>query len=413
MAEKKEEKGGALKTILILLLVLIVLPLGVLSAFYFLSNTFQIEANKMLSNVPGPVGTYFEQFPTPQETNQQLKQIAEYYIDIDQSRTVDKLSLLSTEDEAVYDEVIKHMLRMNPNATKLILEEIRGNNIKKDIVLNTLEQIQGEQNEDVQSKADYLSSLSIQTAIDEMNYTIGNSVNGHKELASYISVMDPVKAGTLMEQLSTEDFNKVISFMTEEKAREIRTTIADGKKRKTELENIATIYSSEENIKLVDLIGNSNNYTLQELGQLYTELGPIKAGQVLAQVGNDDFTFELINEIKDQQIIESGSDKITSDILKSLKIYKEFDDNVTEMAKVYGNMEVTMVSNMIERMIRNSTVPQLYELENGETIIISDEDIALELLSRFDSSRVGELLSNFDDTLASDISRKLTLPSNN
>jgi flagellar motility protein MotE (MotC chaperone) len=68
---------------------------------------------------------------------------------------------------------------------------------------------------------------------------------------------------------------------------------------------------------------------------------------------------------------------------------------------------------MIQRMIRNSTVPQLYELENGETIIISDEDIALELLSRFDPTRVGELLSNFDDTLASDISRKLTLPRNN
>ncbi len=62
MAEKKEEKGGALKTILILLLVLIVLPVGVLSGFYFLSNTFQIEANKILSSMPGPVGTYLNSF---------------------------------------------------------------------------------------------------------------------------------------------------------------------------------------------------------------------------------------------------------------------------------------------------------------------------------------------------------------
>jgi hypothetical protein len=73
-------------------------------------------------------------------------------------------------------------------------------------------------------------------------------------------------------------------------------------------------------------------------------------------------------------------------------------------------MDAGTVSNMIQRMIRNSTVPQLYELESGETIIISDEDIALELLSRFDTNRVGELLATFDDTLASDISRKLTLP---
>ncbi|GKT30462.1 hypothetical protein ADUPG1_001517, partial [Aduncisulcus paluster] len=47
---------------------------------------------------------------------------------------------------------------------------------------------------------------------------------------------------------------------------------------------------------------------------------------------------------------------------------------------------------MIQRMIRNSTVPQLYDLDNGETIIISDEDIALELLSRFDPTRVKLLM---------------------
>ncbi|WP_430882793.1 hypothetical protein [Fusibacter sp. JL216-2] len=412
MAEKKEEKGGALKTILILLVVLIVLPVAVLSGFYFLSSTFQIEANKMLSNVPGPVGTYFEQFPTPQETNQQLKEIAEYYLDIDHSRAVDKLALLSTEDQAVYDEVIKHMLRMNPNATKLILEAIRDSNIKKDVVLNTLDQIQEEKNEEIKSRADYLASLSIQTAIDEMNFIINSSVNGHKSLASYIAAMDSKVGGTLMEQLSSEDFNKVISFMSEEKARDIRTTIADLKKRKSELENIASIYSSEDNTTLVDLIGNTNTYTIEELGKLYSELGPIKAGQVLARIGDDNFTFELINEIRDQQIIESGTDKITSDILKSLKIYKEFDDNVTEMAEVYGNMDAGVVSNMLQRMIRNSSAPKLYDLENGETIIISDEDIALELLSRFDKTRVGELLATFDDTLASDISRKLTLPRN-
>jgi len=412
MAEKKEEKGGALKTILILLLVLVVLPVGVLSGFYFLSNTFQVEANKIMSGMPGPIGAYFEQFPTPQETSGQLKSIAEYYLDIDQSRAVDKLSLLSSEDEAVYDEIIKHMLRMNPNATKLILEEIRGNNIKKDVVLNTLEQIEEEKNVGIKSRADYLNSLSIETAIDEMMFTINSSVNGHKELASHLSSMETLDAATLMEQLATEDFNKVMGFMSEEKARDVRTKIAENKKRMTELENIASIYSSEDNLKLVDLIGNTTTYSLEELAKLYSELGPIKAGQVLAGLRNDSFTFELINEIRDQQIIETGTDKITSDILKSLKIYKEFDDNVTEMTEVYGNMDISNVSNVIQRMIRNSSVPQLYELENGETIIISDEDIALELISRFDSTRVGELLSNFDDTLASDISRKLTLPRN-
>lgn len=410
MAEKKEEKGGALKTALILVLVIVILPLSVLSGFYFLNSTFKTEANRVLSSVPGPVGSYFEQFPTPQETNQQLKAIAEYYLDIDKTRAVDKLALLSNEDDAVYDEVIKHMLRMNPNATKMILEEIRNSSIKKDIVQTTIDQINAEKDDNTKSKADYLSSLSIQTAIEEMQFTISGSVNGHKELAAYLSAMEVEDASSLMQQLATEDFNKVISFMSDQKAREVRTTIASQVKRRGELENVAQIYSAEDSLKLVELIGNGSKYSLGELAQLYTKLGPIKAGQVLAKVDDDDFVFELIGTIRDQQITEKGMDKITPDILKSLKIYKEFDDNVSEMAQVYRNMSASDVSNVIQRMIRNSTVPQLYELENGETIIISDEEIALELLSRFDTKRVGELLSNFDDTLASDISRKMTLP---
>lgn len=412
MAEKKEGKGGLFKTIVLVILILIFLPAGILSGFYFLNPTFQEETNKILSGAPGPVGQYFQKFPTSQEKNRQLRSMASYYLGIDQSRAVDKLALLSSQDKAVYDEVVKHMLRMNPNTTKKILEDIRKGSLKKDIILDTLDKIEEEKNEDIKEKAEYLTKLSLQTAVEEMGVIMNSSVNGHKTLAAYMSAIDINQAAKLMGQLATPDYNKVLSFIPDEKAREIRTTIAGQKKRKTDLENIAFIYSSKDNEQLVNIMGNKGTYTVEELAKLYVELGPIKAGQVLAKVGNDEFTFEIIDEMRDQEIIEKGTDKITADILKSLKIYKEFDDNVTEMTKVYSKMDGRKVASVIRRMVRNSSSPRLYELENGQTIIISDEDIALSLMSRFDSKRVGELMSYLDDTLASEISRKLTLPKN-
>ncbi len=414
MAEKKNDKsGGAVKTMIIIILVFIIVPILVLGGFYYASPSFQMQANQMLSQVPGPVGSYFDSFPTEQEISQQLKEIAEYMLSIDSKRAVDKMILLDNEDRATYDEVVKHMLRMNPNATRLILEEIRNQTVQKDIVATTLEQIQVEQSEEIMKKADYLKSLSLPTAVEEMQFMMAESVNGHKNLAAVLSVMTPEEAAKLMKLLPTEDFNKIMTHMETSVAQAIRTSIADMRNREVELRSIAEIYSTEDISKLVDLIGNTSTYSLEELAKLYLEMGPVKAGQVLAKAGDDNFVFSLVNEIKDQLVIEKGVDDFTGDLLKSLKIYKEFDDKVTEMVDIYGNMGIGQVAAVIEKMIRNSAAPRIYDLESGDTIIITDENVALEILSRFNSKKVGEILATYNETLAAELSRKLMLPNIN
>ncbi len=412
MAKKKSNGGGMIKTIILLLFILIVIPMGILSGFYFFNDGFKDQANRIMSYAPGKIGEYFNKFPTPQERVNQYRTIADYYLSIDYERAVDKLSLLSSDNREIYDDVIKYMLRMNPNATKKILERLRKENLKKDVVLDTLEKIEAEKNEDVKQKAEYLTNLSLQTAIEEINALIKSSVNGHKMVALYMEALDPDIAAKFISQLSTVDANKILSFMSSEKAGEVRTTISGQKKREADLENIAFIYSSKENEKLVKLLGNTDLYTIAELAKLFSALGPKKGGQVLAEIGNDEFTFNIIDEMRDQEMVDKGTDTITGDMLKSLKIYKEFDDNISEMVTVYQKMDVKKVSNLIKRLIRNSSPPKVYELQNGQNIIISDEDMAIELLSRFDIKKVGEILSYLDDTLASEVSRKLTMPEN-
>ncbi len=412
MANKKSGGGGMIKTIILLLCILIIIPLSILAGFYFFNDGFNDQANRIMSSAPGPIGDYFNQFPTPQERVDQYRTIADYYLNIDHERAIDKLSLLASENREVYDDVIKYMLRMNPNATKKILESLRQASLKKDVVTDTLEKIESEQNEDIKSKADYLNHLSLQTAIEEINAMINESVNGHKIVSSYMQAMEPDIAAKFISQLSSVDANKILSFMPDEKAGEIRTTISGQKKRAADLENIAFIYSSKDNEQLVKLLGNTDLYTIAELAKLFSSLGPIKGGQVLAEIANDEFTFEIIDEMRDQEMVDKGTDTITGDMLKSLKIYKEFDDNISEMVTVYEKMDVKKVADLIRRLVRNSSPPKIYELQNGQNIIISDEDMAIELLSRFDNKKVGEILTYLNDTLASEVSRKLTMPEN-
>ena len=107
-----------------------------------------------------------------------------------------------------------------------------------------------------------------------------------------------------------------------------------------------------------------------------------------------------------------GKDEITKDILKTLKIYKEFDDNVNELVTIYEKMKTDVVAVNIQTMMKNNSSPKIYTLDNGENIVITDEDLALAILSKFSNKKIGDILTTVDNALSSELTRKLALPKN-
>ncbi|MGB3368587.1 MAG: hypothetical protein WBA54_13920 [Acidaminobacteraceae bacterium] len=412
MSENNKKKGGSIKTILLILVIFVILPTLVLGSVYYFSDPFKDKVNSFASNVPGPLGNYFSALPTAGEVSDQIKTIGDYMLSVETQRAVDKMLVIKSEDEVVYNQVVKSMLRLNPNRTEAILEEIRRSTVKKDLIANTIDQIDKESVDDLTLQADYLQSLSTSTAIEEMKKIISSSINGYKDLAKILSIMDPLKAAELMGFLSDDDFSKTMQYVESEKANLIKTELVAESSRETELKHIAEIYSTDNIAKLVDLIGNTDNYTISELAVLYKELGTVKAGEILSRISDDEFVFDLINNIKGSEILASGEDKITKDILNSLKIHKEFDDNIKELTDIYVKMSSDKVASLIKNLVRNSSDPKVYTLESGENIVITDEALALGVLNNFTQNKVSEILGLLDDNLATDLSKKMTLPTN-
>lgn len=411
MSEKKS-KGGGGKVILTLLMILVVVPLLVMTALYFLYPSFKSTANSILANAPGPVGTYFDSMPTEQEVNEKISSISEYLLKIEVDRAVDKLSLIKKEDANMYDDIIRTMLRINPNATKSIVEALRANSLSKDTAAATLEQIKKEQEEDYSKQATFLEGLSVNTAVEEVNFLVGNSVNGFREVAKALNYMDPIFAARIMEKIQPDIFKKIINAMDAEKAAVVRTEMTNRKTSLQSLGNTAQILSSQDISKLVGTLGNINTYKLDELAIIYINLGPVKAGKVLSGVDDDKFVNEVISAIKTKRTEDTGKDEITKDILKTLKIYKEFDDNVNELVTIYEKMKTDKVAVNIQTMMKNNSSPKIYTLDNGENIVITDEDLALAILSKFSNKKIGDILSVVDDALSSELTRKLALPKN-
>lgn len=406
MTEKKK-KGNALIPTLI---VLIVIPSIVTAGAYFLFPSFKQMINSALTILPGPAGVYFSSMPTELETNEKIKSIAEYMLKVEQNRSVDKLILIKKDNPDMYDQILRTMLRINPNQTKMIMEQIRANTLSKDSFANTLDQIQKEQAEDYKKQSTFLEGLSTATALEEVKFLMTSSVNGYKDVARTMELMDPIIASKIVEKLDKDLYKKLIFEMKPDLAAKVRTEITNRTNYQQELKNAAQIYASQEIDKLVTIIGNTNTYKIEELANIYYDLGAVKAGKVLAKVKEDQFINDLTSALRTKVINENGKDNITKDLLKSLKIYRDFDDNVNELVTIYEKMQTTTVAEVIKSMMRNSSEPKVYALGNGENIVITDEELALAIMNKFSKKKVGEILSTLDSTLSSEMTRKLALP---
>ena len=406
---KEKKKGGAIKGILILLLFFILIPALGITGFYFLNGTFQYRLNTALIDAP-IVGGYFDSLPTKAEKNSQIKSIAEYFLDISADRAVDKLILINTDEKSMYDQIVKTMLQIDPNATKIILEDLRAKQLKGDAVSTTLDEITDERNQELQGIATDLESIPFSSLKAEMYKILNDGLNGYSRLARIFEQMDAVKAYELLSLLDDVDEASVLDAMElsarnliqQEKNKDLANT--------QKIISLSEIYASKDADELITSLANTGLYKIEELAIVFKELGVVKTGQILAKSGDDTFVNEVITQMKNNEVLENGEDLITKDILKSLKIFKDFDDNIIELTNVYKTMQPAQIASVISKLLTDGALPQVYVLDGGEVITISDEDLAYKILDQFDDKTKAEIIGNFNNTLASEVSKKLTVP---
>lgn len=412
--ENQSEKGiGIGKVLLIIIAVFIITPVLIMSIIYYTNEDFKMQANKYLAQIPGPVGSYFKSYPTKKEVDGQKIAVAKYLVEIDDARASDKLTLIRNEDEVLYNEVVKVMLKLNSNKTQTIVDGIRKNLIKKDILTRTVEQIDEEKKKEILDKARYYESLSLITAIKEIETALENKEVSYSELGNIFENMKNDSAVNLLKHLDDKMSSKIISnFSFDEKKSDIKIKLNTIKDEELKLKNLADIYSTETPEKLVGIIGNTQTYRMDDLSLIYKNLGVSKSAQVLARVEEEGFVHELVNEIKEKELLLNDNDLLTDDILKAYKIYRDYDRNVSELTSIYEKMSDSQIAELIKRMLKNSNSPQVYFLDNGETITISDEDLGLSILSKFNERKLASILAYLDTSLASEITKKLTMPVN-
>ncbi len=399
-----------MKKFLMILLILIIVPLAVMVALYFTIEPFTELANNVLAQVPGFIGEPFRTIPDSEEVNKQIEQVADYLLDAEVDRAVDKLLVAESTDEKTYDLLLKHMNRIDPNRTAKLLDAMRKSKLQDSPIITTLEKIREEEEAENKMNADYIASVSLSYQLEEIKKILDEDVNAHEKIAKIFESLSEDSVLDILVLLKEKDRDAIIHKFEPQKALDYKKKLKEKEERLDNLKNMAAVFKPIEAKELAETLGPNSKYSKEELVSIFNELGPKKTGEVLAKTKDDEFIKEMLKKIRDREILLKGVDTFSENLIEALNIYKEYDDKMDELVSVYLEMDEESAAKMIKTLYLNSSKPTIYNLKNGDEIVISDEDMAIDLLKSFSYKRTAAILSYFDNRIASDIFTKLALP---
>ncbi|PAB61270.1 hypothetical protein [Anaeromicrobium sediminis] len=410
--KKVKEKSGlsTFKIIGIVVSVFTIMPLLIFGAIYSTNKTFQYNANKYLKEAPGMVGQYFESIPTKEEREAQKDMVANYFNTLDVNTVSDKLTIIQQEDEELYSDLIKKMISIDKEKANHVLENMRNKNMKKDILLATIDEIDNTKENSLRDRAKYYENLSTANLVNEIKSQIENKEVTYEDMAKTIEYMKEKDALGILENLEKTQVDKFLQYYDPEKKIKFLNELAKMKNKKEELLKYAKIYNAENGENLVEIIGNTKKYKINELSTIYRNMDVKKSGEVIALIEDKEFIYELLNQMKNDEILENNEDTLTPSLMEAIKIYTDYNEKIGELERVYSKMAEADIANIIEKLYTNRNGEKTFQLENGQVINISDKDIAISLLGRLKQQTIGNVLANLDTSLASDISKGLALP---
>lgn len=104
------------------------------------------------------------------------------------------------------------------------------------------------------------------------------------------------------------------------------------------------------------------------------------------------------------------ADKFSEDMLKSMAIYRRFNENIANLVAIYSQSDDKKIAKVIDTLYWKSDGKKEYKLLNDDNIVIDDKLITTELLKAFSDKKIASILGFLDSSIATEISSKMALP---
>ncbi len=407
VANEELNKKSFFKTISIIVMSFIALPLITVSIMYFTNEDFKDTANKILSVLPGNVGNYFQSVPTKDEREELKKNIAKYYVGLDQDRIVDKLLIIKGEDEELFNDLVVLMSRENSTKMKRVKEDLRLLNLKNDPINRILGEIDKDSEEKITSLQKYYTSLTLSKGIDEIERTYANNEISVDELVLLFQNLNPDQSAKYLFYLDPELGRQIEYKLPSDVLRNIEKKIQEIEANQKKLVDLASEYENKFLDETIKELGNTNTYNMEQLAFIFKELSLNKSSRILSKINDNDFMLTLFQEINHAQELQNQEPSISPAIMKGITIYKEYDNKISELSAVYDKTSIAELAKMLQTMINRNETYQKHALTDNEDIIFTEEQLVVDVLNNLKPTKVASILEVMDEKTRIVLSKKL------
>ncbi len=407
--EEKEKKKGRGKKIA---LIIITIPILTFIILYFTNASVNTMGNNLFKGLPF-IGKTFQAFPSKAEQEERKKILAEYYLSLDQSRTVDKLIILKKQDSKLYDDILLEMNKKDLATTKDILKEIRNKEIKKDILQREIDAMNKEKGNELKDIANYYLKLGLVGTINNLERDILDLKLDFKESAKVMENFKPDYAAKVIYYMDENMSSAIKENLSKSYAKQLEKEIKKYEETVREKENLATIYLNKKIEEAGKELQNKDTYSPQDLGLILINMDYLSAAKILSEFEDKEYVNVVLSEVKNLEQINKTKENMTGfsqEVNKALKVMALYKKDVETLKKSYEKMTSAQIVNLVNEMTTNKPKFRQYKIDETKNFTISEEELMIEILKTIKPKLLAQVISGLNSQKGAEISRKIGLP---
>lgn len=407
MGNVKQKKSWKVR--LILVLVLIILPLSILTFLYFNNKSFKSKANSLLSKLPGALGEYFYSSSDDVDEEYKKEYLANHFLSLDPDVAADKLYIIKKEDDKLYAEIIRIMNSNSPTKTGEIITMVRDREQRKDILSSIYDEVKGGKESKFLDEVNRLENQDLLNTINEVTKRMEEDKEFRDNISEIFTVMDEGRAVDILYYIDESLKDDILYSLDDNKRSVMETKLSARRTQYLKLADLASLYEVKPIETTVEEIGNTEMYTIDELGTIYRNLSVLKSAEILSKV-DDDFVQELFDSIRKQEELSGEEESITGEISKTIQFMAEYNKKIDDLVSVYEKMNPNKVAKIVEKMMDNDTTVTQLEIFSEPAYEISDATIVIDVLSRMGNKTLSNVMNYISTDKASKLTQMLVEP---
>ncbi|KAB3531384.1 hypothetical protein [Alkaliphilus serpentinus] len=403
---KNEKKGGAFKAIAIILASFLLVPALTLVIVYYSNVNFQYTVNRFLSGAPGVIGNYFERIPTKEEQELLKRQIAENYITLEEDRLIDKLLLIRSEDNKLFNDLIIILNDLNSRKMTKVSEGIRRSDLKGSSLDRVLEEIDLDKEKEIIQLVDYYTAMKVSDTVMEISADLNNGELTLETLPQLFSKFSVDTAAKYIMYSEEELSNKILFNLPAPNKQEIEIEIERIMQSLQQSREMAEIYGIKTTEELLTLIGNTDKHKIQELVNIYGYLPSQKGGQVLSKVSDEELTLTIIEGLVELEKLGQTPKGKSKNLSTAIQVYKNYDLKIQELVEIYQKLPIENLATLVDQMLSTNSTYQINQLIDEDDIVFTQEQLIIDVLRQLKPTLIADLIEQLRTQRAIELTQK-------